>query len=318
MFNRPFLKQGQDGDHQWYLYIIGVIFTIFGIAFFQLPTGYIFRSRLKDKAPELLDNWTKLITDLTYWLEIGFSKNQTLALNLLGFIGGCFGLYLAVRYIHKRSFKSIITVYTSIRWNRILFGMVVWFVITSISQCIDYQLNPDDYIWQFEADKFVWLIVICLTILPFQTSFEELLMRGYLMPPIARLVKIPFISALITGAAFGALHMNNPEVQQYGLETMMVYYVSAGLFLGIMTIMDNGLELALGVHFATNLSAGLFATYEGAALQTPALYRMTELNAQTMSLGFIALAIVYLVICHFTLKWENWNYLISNINKKNV
>ena len=43
----------------------------------------------------------------------------------------------------------------------------------------------------------------------------------------------------------------NPEVEKLGY-LILVYYIGSGLFLGIITLMDEGIELALGFHFANN------------------------------------------------------------------
>ena len=48
----------------------------------------------------------------------------------------------------------------------------------------------------------------------------------------------------------------------------MIYYVGTGLFLGIMTLMDEGMELALGFHAANNLFTALLVTADWTAFQT--------------------------------------------------
>ena len=46
-----------------------------------------------------------------------------------------------------------------------------------------------------------------------------------------------------------------------------------GFFLGAITLMDEGLELALGWHYANNLTAALFVTADWTALQTDSIYK---------------------------------------------
>ena len=54
------------------------------------------------------------------------------------------------------------------------------------------------------------------------------------------------------GYFFGCLHFSNPEVEKIGY-SILIYYIGTGFFLGILTIIDKGIELALGFHIANNL-----------------------------------------------------------------
>ena len=63
------------------------------------------------------------------------------------------------------------------------------------------------------------------------------------------------------------MHISNPEVDKLG-SVVMVYYIGTGLFLGIMTLMDEGMELAIGFHAANNLFTALLVTADWTAFQT--------------------------------------------------
>jgi len=54
---------------------------------------------------------------------------------------------------------------------------------------------------------------------------------------------------------------------------IMVYYIGTGLMLGIMTLMDDGLELALGFHAANNLFTALLVTADWTAFQTHSILK---------------------------------------------
>src|SRR5690606_14213070 len=120
-------------------------------------------------------------------------------------------------------------------------------ITTIILTTIDYYTNPQDYVWQFEAVPFLIMAAIAILLVPLQTAFEEYMFRGYLMQGIGILVKNRWIPLLLTSVIFGALHYANPEVDKIG-SVLMYYYIGTGLFLGIITLMDEGLELALGFH----------------------------------------------------------------------
>ena len=107
--------------------------------------------------------------------------------------------------------------------------------------------------------------------LPFQTSAEELVFRGYLMQGLGVLAKNRWFPLIITSVAFGLLHGMNPEVAILGWG-IMVFYIGTGLLYGISTLMDEGTELALGLHAANNVLAAIYVTTDWTVFQTDALY----------------------------------------------
>ncbi|NNL93300.1 MAG: CPBP family intramembrane metalloprotease, partial [Saprospiraceae bacterium] len=123
------------------------------------------------------------------------------------------------------------------------------------------------------------------------------------------------VPLIITSILFGMMHMSNPEIAEFGTGIMQVYYISAGLALGIMTIMDDGLELALGVHAATNFVGAVFVGYDGAAIQTDSILKTSDLNPSLMAYGFIAISIIFLLIVKQKYKWESFNKLFAKIDQ---
>ena len=67
------------------------------------------------------------------------------------------------------------------------------------------------------------------------------------MQGLGIMAKNRWVPLVVTSVLFGAMHFFNPEVDKLGYG-IMVYYMGTGFFLGIMTLMDEGLELALGFH----------------------------------------------------------------------
>ncbi|MBK8112365.1 MAG: hypothetical protein IPK46_19645 [Saprospiraceae bacterium] len=73
---------------------------------------------------------------------------------------------------------------------------------------------------------------------------------------------------------------------------MQVYYLGAGLFLALLAIADNGLELSIGIHTATNLFGSIILKYEGSVLQTETLFEQKMVNPWPMTISFYLCAIV--------------------------
>jgi len=79
---------------------------------------------------------------------------------------------------------------------------------------------------------------------------------------------------------------------------VMVFYIGTGLLLGIMTLMDDGMELALGFHLGNNLMAALLITSDFSALQTDAVFKYSsEVNSSNaLTEMIISIAIMYPLI----------------------
>jgi hypothetical protein len=90
----------------------------------------------------------------------------------------------------------------------------------------------------------------------------------------------------------------------------MVYYIGTGLFLGIMTLMDEGMELALGFHAANNLFTALLVTADWTAFQTHSILKdMSEPTSASFTEIFMPVFIMFpLLLFIFSKKynWTNW------------
>jgi hypothetical protein len=91
-----------------------------------------------------------------------------------------------------------------------------------------------------------------------------------------RLKNVWFLS-LLNGILFFLPHAVNPEMANGSLLIGLGYF-AMGFFLALITLQDHGMELALGMHAANNLFAGLFANYVVTALPSPSLFTVQELD----------------------------------------
>ena len=174
--------------------------------------------------------------------------------------------------------------------------------------------------FNFDPMPFAILAVISIVLVPIQTSCEEYLFRGYLMQGLGLACKNKWMPLLITSVLFGVLHSANPEVEKIGL-ILMVYYIGTGLFLGIITLMDEGLELALGFHAANNLVTVLLVTSDWTALQTDSIF----IDVSEPSAGLSVIAPVFIIFPIFIIilakkyKWSHWKgKLFGTIPPKNI
>ena len=85
---------------------------------------------------------------------------------------------------------------------------------------------------------------------------------------------------------------------------MQFYYIGAGLFLALIAFFDDGLELSIGVHTATNLYGALFIKYSGSVLQTDALWSMKTISVWVMIAAFYISAVIFIFLAAKKFKWN--------------
>jgi membrane protease YdiL (CAAX protease family) len=243
--------------------------------------------------------------------ELVPSKNFWLAFNLLPFAFLLGLLFLLVKKLHQRSILSLTTSRKKVDWSRVFFSFSLIVLITLVSFGISYYNDPSEVVLQLDPLKFGILVVISLLLFPFQIGLEEYLFRGYMMQHLGVLLKNRWMPLCITSILFGVFHSANPEVGEMGY-MIMVFYIGTGLLLGIMTLMDDGLELALGFHLGNNLLAATLVTSDWSALQTDAAFKFTATQAGTSTLIDVILPVlvlypIILLILSKKYNWNNWS-----------
>jgi hypothetical protein len=264
-----FIEKAKNIKNNWWRYfLVGplIIFTFWQIIG-AIPLGVGFALNADFENLEMDGS-----NDMMAIFSVFPSKNIGLALFLLTFAFGCLGLYLTIKFIHNQSIKSLTTSRDKIDYSRIFYSFFLVVGITVLFMPIDLFLSPDEYGLTFNLNQFLILVIICLTLLPLQTSFEEYLIRGYLLQGIGITTKSRFLAFTIPSILFGLLHFSNPEIDKLG-NAFIFAYIFMGFFLGLITMMDEGLELALGWHYANNLMAALFITADWSVLQTDSIYK---------------------------------------------
>lgn len=250
--------------------------------------------------------------DLTaaYDLMKQIPANLSLIINLAPFAILLGLLFVMVKYVHQRSILSLTTTRSKVDFKRIVFSFLMVAIFTLVSFFIGYSIDSSDIIFQFNPEKFALLFIISIILFPFQIGLEEYLFRGYLMQHVGVLVKNKWFPLILTSVLFGIAHSANPEVGAIGFWKMMIFYVGTGLLLGVMTLMDEGLELALGFHLGNNLLASLLITADWTALQTDAIFKSTADPSMSMlSEILLPVLVVYpimLLILAKRYSWNNW------------
>ena len=186
-----FIEKAKNIKNNWWRYfLVGplIIFTFWQIIG-AIPLGVGFALNADFENLEMDGS-----NDMMAIFSVFPSKNIGLALFLLTFAFGCLGLYLTIKFIHNQSIKSLTTSRDKIDYSRIFYSFFLVVGITVLFMPIDLFLSPDEYELTFNLNQFLILVIICLTLLPLQTSFEEYLIRGYLLQGIGITTKSRFFS----------------------------------------------------------------------------------------------------------------------------
>jgi len=241
-----------------------------------------------------------------------FGANTVLILLLIPLAPGLPIVLGCTKFIHPQSIRSLTTSRRKVDWGRVWFAFGLWGLLTLGLTGLDIWLSPGDYVWNFRWEAFWKLAVIAILLIPLQTSFEEYLFRGHMMQGLGIISGNRWVPLLVTSVLFGIMHIANPEVEKLGYGSL-VFYIGTGFFLGILTLMDEGLELALGFHAANNLVTALLVTADWTAFQTDSLYK----DVSEPALGWDAYLPVFVVfpillwVFARKYRWKNWKYRLA-------
>lgn len=299
-----YIAQAFKGLHEWWRYLLGLVIILLA---WQVVGGAPFLVAIMIKVLATGGDISNL--NKTQVLSI-LEPNLNLFLMLLMFVFGLLALFFVVKKIHILPLLKLTTTRLKVDWSRFWFIFILWGFISVLLFGVEYYMTPEHYVINFNLVPFVILCVIAVLLIPIQTSFEEYLFRGYLMQGIGVVVKNKYIPLIITSLTFGLLHLFNPEVDKLG-PVIMVYYIGTGLFLGIITLMDEGLELALGFHAANNLFTALLVTADWTALQTHSVFKdVGDPEVMKLTEIMVPVFVVFPVLIFILAKkysWSNWN-----------
>lgn len=293
-----FIAQGDKKENYFLKYLIGSLVVFIASMIGQIPLGIalVYEVFVNKKPMPSTDK------DLYSF----FDSNLFLFLLLVSFVFAFLGLFLIVKKFHNQHFKDIITSRKKIDWKRFFIAFSIWAIISISLILVSYFSGDSEIELQFNLIPFLILSFIAILLIPIQTSTEELVFRGYLMQGFYNLSKNKWFPLVMTSVIFGTMHILNPEVAEMGY-VVLVYYIGTGFFLGIITLMDEGIELALGFHAANNLISALLITSDYSVLRTNAIFK----DLSKPEVGYeifmpILFYVILLVVFSKIYKWTNW------------
>jgi hypothetical protein len=307
-FSNLFLLKGYiTGKNEFWQYLLGIVAAILGYSSVQFIVAKPLINFAANNGVHINE---KNLTNIFNADYIGFNRTLMLIIMCSMFLFAIIFLWIVLKYVHKKQFISVITGFEKIRWNRYFFSFLIWSILTITFVLIGYFNSPQDYQISFNTQKFIPLLIVAIIFIPIQTATEEIFLRSYLLQGFSLIFKNGIIPLIIISIIFGLMHGTNPETKAHGIFVMMPYYILFGAFLGMLTLLDEGAELAMGIHCANNLVTSLLVCSKNSVLQTDAILYTTseDPSGEFISWGIMA------AICFFILfkkyKLSNWKLLI--------
>ena len=222
------------------------------------------------------------------------------ALFVLVFPASLIGLYLAYKYIHKRSLTSLHTAASKINWKRGLQAFFLTWAVWALFALILKLTGLGDIRANFQPKTFAIYALISITLIPLQSATEEIIFRGYLNQAFHRFLRNKWVVFTLTSLLFTAVHLANPEALE-GAENGKLWLTMSGYFVFgfaacLLVWMDGGLESAIGLHAANNTFAAIFLNYEGSVLPTPSLFMTTPNVNIDMPITIISMVVIVLIL----------------------
>lgn len=295
-----YIQKGYLGDIRWWKYILTILVIMMGIGLFSFPHSLAIGAKVANGEAEF-----SRVKDLNYLFSM-FDANVNMVYMMLPFVGGLLFLFLAVKKIHKQSLTNLSTSREKIDWNRVFFSFFLWGAFVIVSVVIGLFAEPESFVFNLKWKPFLVLCVLGIIFVPLQTSFEEYVFRGYLMQGLGVLAQNRWFPLLVTSVLFGLMHYANPEVDKLG-KVVLLYYIVTGGLLGIMTLMDEGMELSIGFHAANNLFTALLVTADWTAFQTHSIFK--DISEPDLITTIAPAFIIYPILLYVLSKkyaWVNW------------
>jgi len=233
-----FLQLARKGKNNWWRYLITIILTNPGISLGAIIGSiYIYLLfeliALYPESPGFLGGLADL---LSYNIISAF----------LIFI-----LYFCMVSIHRRNFKTVLTAHEKIKWHRTLKGFMVWFLILLV--LLFFSFSESNLKFTFDPVAYPFLVIVSLTIF-FQAGFEEIFFRGYLLQALG--MKKPILAVILTSLIFAIGHWGNQATFTGNIDIIIDTFIF-GIVMAVITILEDGVETAIGIHTANNMFCAL-------------------------------------------------------------
>jgi membrane protease YdiL (CAAX protease family) len=246
---------------------------------------------------------------------LGLNPNLGLFLMLFPFLASLVTFMLLIRPLNQRTFKMTVNGTGSIRWKRFFISGLLWIFLSSIYLFLYLRADPSNFRLNNTSSTLIGLVLVSVVFIPFQATFEEVVFRGYLMQGFTVLTGYRWIPLIVTSLFFGIMHSFNPEVKEFGFLIMMPQYVLFGLIFGIITLLDDGIETAMGAHAANNIFLCIMVTNKASALETAAVYEQLNVFPWKEFIALLISGVIFVILLKQIFGWKDLSVLTAKVTK---
>ena len=225
-------------------------------------------------------------------------------LSFYPFIIGIIGVWLAVKLLHRKDLTHVVTGRASFDYNRTVYAILIGLILYSGWFLVGVAVFQDEI--RFQAPNFweyLTFFLFAIVLVPYQAGFEEVFFRGYILQRFILLGRSKWFLVSASAVVFVLPHLLNPEPWAYGPVPYILSLLLFGAFVTVITLLDGGIELAVGYHALNNLFITLVSNTEVSAVQTPSLFVVPIGKYELFPGLLMEVAIYVLAVLIFNLKY---------------
>ncbi|HZC15448.1 MAG TPA: type II CAAX endopeptidase family protein [Caulobacteraceae bacterium] len=235
-----YLDYARRGLNAWWRYLVTIVLAL--VIWIVLDVLIVFGLTVSRLMPA---NVAAELTRPTHPMIFFGANGLAFATIVAGFV-------IAARLVQHKRFVDIIGEW---RWRRFAAGAGVWTVCIAATILADVILRPGGFRWSATAAT-AGLAVAAAVGLGVQTFAEEFVFRGYLTQGLLLATRRPLVAAVLSGLAFGALHIPNGIPQALNA-------VLFGVVAALIAIRTGGIAFTYGMHLINNLFGAVIVVSAG-------------------------------------------------------
>ena len=293
-----FLSNARQGLNRWWRWVLGILLILViwqGVGTVPLVTacGYLNNSSIRQFTCNNLQ-------------ISGDSAVPGYLLTNYSFIIGIVGVWITVRLIHRKSLTQVITGRLTFDYNRVIYAIWIGLLLNAVVLILNLLVFHQDMTFKApNIGEYVTFFLFAVVLTSYQAGFEEVFFRGYLLQGFSLITRNRIFLVAVTTLLFTAVHLLNPEAQEAGYPAYVSSIAIFGIFLAVVSLLDGGIELAIGYHAINNLWIILIANTDVTSIPSPSLFELPTEQVGLFPDVFVQLFIFIVLLAIFNRKY-NW------------
>ncbi len=206
------------------------------------------------------------------------ARNSELGNTIVLFIAFTGSIYVARRWLDKRSFESLGLKLDQRTLPDILAGIGITFIqfvfVYFLMLGLGW-LTFEGFAWEVDPSGAIIInVLIFFVVYVFVGWYEELLARGYHLQTLASGTNL-FWGVVISSAVFSWLHLGNPNVTGINMAAVAIGNFLAAFYLAYAYLRTKQLWLAIGLHIGYNFFEGVVFGFPVSGMDA---YRLTRIS----------------------------------------